>query len=223
MRFVNQLSKVWAATLAVGLLFSGLGAGRPAVDPSVDAKSNAPAQSETVVLAGGCFWGMEAVFESLKGVTSVVSGYSGGSAKTAHYEMVSTGLTGHAESVNITFIPSQISFDQILSVFFLVAHDPTELNRQGPDEGSQYRSAIFYATPAQKAAAEAYIRRLEDAKTYRDRIVTQVMPLRGFYPAEDYHQHFVARNPTYPYVVFNDLPKLRNLRQRFPDLVKGGS
>ena len=179
-----------------------------------------PKGSEHVVLAGGWFWGMEAVFESLKGVSSAVSGYSGGAADTAHYEMVSTGDTGHAESVDVTYDPSQITFEQLLQVYFLVAHDPTELNRQGPDEGTQYRSAIFYATDAQKQAALAYIKQLQDDKTFSAPIVTQVVPLKAFYPAEAYHQHFVQRNPDYPYVVFNDLPKLKHLREQFPSLVK---
>jgi peptide-methionine (S)-S-oxide reductase len=184
------------------------------------AASPQPAGSQRVVLAGGCFWGMEAVFESLKGVTSAVAGYSGGSRDTAHYEMVSTGDTGHAESVEVTYDPSQISFGQLLAVYFLVAHDPTELDRQGPDEGSQYRSAIFYSTDEQKTAAQSYIARLEEQKVFDNPIVTQVVPLVAFYPAEEYHQHFVQRHPDYPYVVYNDLPKLAHLRQEFPQLVK---
>lgn len=177
------------------------------------------AHAEKVVLAGGCFWGMEAVFESLKGVTSAVAGFSGGSAATAHYEIVSTGMTGHAESVEVTYDPAKISFRQILQVYFLVAHDPTELNRQGPDEGTQYRSEIFYALPAQRDAAVAYMRELETRKVFDHLIVTQLAPLQAFYPAEAYHQHFVARNPDYPYVVVNDLPKLADLHKRFPELV----
>jgi len=181
----------------------------------------APAR-ERVVLAGGCFWGMEAVFDSVKGVSGVVSGYSGGNAATAHYDIVSTGMTGHAESVEITYDPSRISFAQLLKVYFLIAHDPTELNRQGPDEGSQYRSTIFYTTPGQKAAAENYIRELGRTKTYSAPIVTQIVPLRAFYPAEAYHQHFIERHPDYPYVVYNDLPKLEQLHHRFPELLKPG-
>jgi peptide-methionine (S)-S-oxide reductase len=175
---------------------------------------------DTAVLAGGCFWGVEAVFESLKGVSDVVSGYVGGSKSTAHYEIVSLGQTGHAESVKITFNPSQITFDQLLKVFFAVAHNPTELNRQGPDTGTQYRSAIFYTSEDQKRMAEAYIQQLTQAKVFPQPIVTQIVPLQGFYAAEDYHQNFIARNPTYPYVVYNDLPKLRRLREQFPDLLK---
>jgi peptide-methionine (S)-S-oxide reductase len=181
------------------------------------------ARTEKVVLAGGCFWGMEAVFESLKGVSNVTAGFAGGSKETAHYEVVSTGATGHAESVEIAFDPSRVSFAQILKVYFLVAHDPTELNRQGPDDGTQYRSEIFYTTPEQKRAAEAYVRQLESAKTFSAPIVTKIEPLHGFYAAEEYHQHFVQRNPNYPYVVVNDLPKLRELHQRFPDLVKSST
>ncbi len=176
--------------------------------------------TQRIVLAGGCFWGMEAVFEHLKGVSNVVAGYSGGDAGTAHYEMVSTGTTGHAESVEITYDPTQISTSQLFAVYFLVAHDPTELNRQGPDDGSQYRSEIYYTTDAQKSAAESYIRALTAQKTFDAKIVTLVAPLRAFYPAEDYHQHFVARNPDYPYVVINDLPKLAELKRKFPDMVK---
>jgi peptide-methionine (S)-S-oxide reductase len=183
-------------------------------------KPTQPKTTQRIVLAGGCFWGMEAVFEQLKGVSNVVAGYSGGDASTAHYEMVSTGTTGHAESVEVTYDPSQISVSQLLAVYFLVAHDPTELNRQGPDEGSQYRSEIYYTTDAQRSAAESYIRALTAQKTFDAKIVTLVAPLRAFYPAEDYHQHFVARNPDYPYVVINDLPKLAELKRKFPDMVK---
>jgi peptide-methionine (S)-S-oxide reductase len=206
---------------AAAVLVAGLAAVQIAsVGASVAAEHPA---SEKVVLAGGCFWGMEAVFESLRGVSSAVAGYSGGAKGTAHYEMVSSGLTGHAESVEITYDPSQISFDSLLKVYFLVAHDPTELNRQGPDSGTQYRSAIFFTTDAQKKSAQAYVAQLEKANTFHDKIVTQIVPLQAFYRAEDYHQHFVTKNPDYPYVVFNDLPKLEKLRSQFPDLVKGKS
>jgi peptide-methionine (S)-S-oxide reductase len=206
---------------ATAVLVAGLAAVQIAsVGASVAAEHPA---SEKVVLAGGCFWGMEAVFESLRGVSSAVAGYSGGAKGTAHYEMVSSGLTGHAESVEITYDPSQISFDSLLKVYFLVAHDPTELNRQGPDSGTQYRSAIFFTTDAQKQSAQAYVAQLEKANTFHDKIVTQIVPLQAFYRAEDYHQHFVTKNPDYPYVVFNDLPKLEKLRSQFPDLVKGKS
>jgi len=172
------------------------------------------------VLAGGCFWGMQAVFESLKGVTGVVAGYAGGAAATAHYDMVSTGTTGHAESVEVTFDPGKISFRRLLDVYFLVAHDPTQLDRQGPDEGSQYRSEIFYTTAAQRNAALAYIAALDRRRVYPGRVVTQLAPLRGFYAAESYHQDFARNNPDNPYIVVNDLPKLRKLAQEFPQLVK---
>ncbi len=204
------------AAAAIGAACSSAAAG----SDSASASSPVPKGSAHVVLAGGCFWGMEAVFESLKGVSSAVSGYSGGAKDTAHYEMVSTGETGHAESVDVTYDPSQITFAQLLQVYFLVAHDPTQLDRQGPDEGTQYRSAIFYVTDDQRRQAEAYVKQLEAAKTFDAPIVTQIVPFKAFYPAEAYHQHFVQRNPDYPYVVFNDLPKLKHLREQFPDLVK---
>ena len=179
----------------------------------------ASAATQHVVLAGGCFWGMQAVFESLRGVTHVVAGFSGGAAGTAHYDMVSTGTTGHAESVDVTYDPSRITFEQLLAVYFLVAHDPTELDRQGPDEGTQYRSEIFYTTAEQRAQAQAYIASLQKRKVYDAPIVTQLAALSGFYPAESYHQDFLVHNPDNPYIVYNDLPKLRALRKQFPQLV----
>ncbi|MGA8532532.1 MAG: peptide-methionine (S)-S-oxide reductase MsrA, partial [Candidatus Tumulicola sp.] len=172
------------------------------------------------VLAGGCFWGMQLVFESLKGVRSAVAGYAGGNAVTAHYEIVSTGMTGHAESVEVTYDPSVITFKQLLQVYFTVAHDPTELNRQGPDDGSQYRSEIFYTTADQRAAALEFIGRLERDHAYSSPIVTKVAPLRGFYPAESYHQNYAVDNPNNPYIVANDIPKLHALRAKYPSLVK---
>ena len=180
--------------------------------------SAAPLQH--VVLAGGCFWGMQAVFEPLKGVTKVVAGYSGGNALTAHYDIVSTGMTGLAESVDVTYDPSRISFKQLLDVYFLVAHDPTELNRQGPDDGTQYRSEIYYATAAQRDEAQTYIKHLTTAKIYAAPIVTKLEPLRAFYAAEAYHQDFMAHNPDNPYIVYNDKPKLVTLRHRFPQLLR---
>src|SRR2546421_3989712 len=199
----------WLAVLPLlsALACNGAGAAVTIPNPVVDeptAKSNG---KSVVVIAGGCFWGVQAVFEHVKGVVSVTAGYSGGDANTAHYEMVETGTTGHAESVKIIYDPSQVSYGRLLKVFFAVAHDPTELNRQGPDEGTQYRSAIFYGTTEEKAVADAYIRQLNDAKLFRRGIVTQVTPLNGFYAAEAYHQHFLDRNPTHPYIVYNDLPK----------------
>lgn len=176
--------------------------------------------TERVVLAGGCFWGMQLVFEQLRGVNRVVAGYAGGSSSTAQYETVSTGTTGHAESVEITYDPSVISFKTLLEVYFKVAHDPTELNRQGPDEGSQYRSEIFYTTGQQRAQADAEITHLEQAHFFPSRIVTIVAPLHGFYPAEAYHQDYALHNPQNPYIAFNDLPKLKKLRQEYPSLIK---
>jgi peptide-methionine (S)-S-oxide reductase len=189
-------------------------------DPAVDLQASAATGPQTAILAGGCFWGVEAVFESLAGVTDVVSGYAGGSKENAHYERVGTGRTGHAESVSITYDPSAISYGKLLKVFFAVAHDPTELNRQGPDEGPQYRSTIFYASPDQKRVAEAYIRQLDEARVFRRRIATTLEPLDGFYAAEREHQNFLVRNRTHPYIVYNDLPKLDALKREFPELLK---
>jgi peptide-methionine (S)-S-oxide reductase len=189
-------------------------------DPAVDIPASAAQGQQTAVLAGGCFWGVEAVFEHLKGVTNVVSGFAGGDKSTAHYETVSTGQTGHAESVKITYDPSQITYGQLLKVYFSVAHNPTELNRQGPDTGTQYRSAIFYMNDDEKKVAEAYIQQLENAKVFSKRIVTQVVPLRGFYAAEGYHQHFLDHNPNNPYIVYNDLPKLAQLKKQYPQMCK---
>ncbi|HEY5425636.1 MAG TPA: peptide-methionine (S)-S-oxide reductase MsrA [Candidatus Tumulicola sp.] len=181
------------------------------------------AATQRVVLAGGCFWGMQLVFGSLSGVRSAVAGYSGGRADTAHYETVSTGSTGQAESVEVTYDPSAISFHQLLDVYFLIAHDPTQLNRQGPDEGTQYRSEIFYTTPSQRDQAAAYVARLERQRVYASPIVTKFAPLRGFYPAESYHQNYAVHNMDNPYIVVNDLPKLRELRRKYPALVKAGA
>jgi peptide-methionine (S)-S-oxide reductase len=176
--------------------------------------------SQTVVLAGGCFWGVQAVFQHVKGVSQAVSGYAGGSKATAIYEVVSSGETGHAESVQVTFDPRQVSFGRILQIYFSVAHDPTQLNRQGPDSGTQYRSAIFYQDESQKKIAEAYIAQLNQAGVFRRPIVTQVNQLAGFYPAEAYHQDYATLHPTSPYIAFNDLPKVENLRHVFADLYR---
>ena len=181
--------------------------------PTLDETANADKQ--TVVLAGGCFWGVQAVFQHTKGVTSAVSGYAGGDKSTAHYETVGTGRTGHAESVSVTFDPHQISLGKILQIYFSVAHNPTGLNRQGPDVGTQYRSAIFYADDEQKKVAAAYVAQLDKAKVFPGPIVTQLEPLRGFYAAEDYHQDFAVLHPSYPYIVFNDLPKVDHLKRMF--------
>jgi peptide-methionine (S)-S-oxide reductase len=188
--------------------------------PAVDIPAPPAKQTASVVLAGGCFWGVEAVFERLKGVSEAVSGYAGGKKSTAHYEVVSSGTTGHAESVQVNYDPSQISYGKLLEVYFSVAHDPTELNRQGPDYGTQYRSVIFYSNDEQKRVAEAYIKQLNEAKVYSRPIVTQLTPLDGFYRAEDYHQHYFDHNPNQPYIVFNDAPKVKHLQQQFPDLLK---
>jgi peptide-methionine (S)-S-oxide reductase len=182
--------------------------------------SSATKGEQTAVLAGGCFWGVDAVFRHVKGVTSVASGYSGGDATTAHYGVVSTGTTGHAESVKITYDSSQISYGQLLRIFFSVAHDPTELNRQGPDEGTQYRSVVFYANGYQRQIALAYIDQLNKARVFPAPIVTQIVPLKDFYPAEEWHQNYLARHPDSGYIVYNDLPKLRNLQKQFPALAK---
>jgi peptide-methionine (S)-S-oxide reductase len=198
-------------------------AARPKVafpDPAVDIPASAAQGKQTAVLAGGCFWGVEAVFEHLKGVTNVVSGFAGGDKSTAQYETVSTGKTGHAESVKITYDPAQITYGQLLKVYFSVAHNPTELNRQGPDSGTQYRSAIFYMNDDQKKVAEAYIQQLENGNVFSRRIVTQVVPFRGFYAAESYHQHFLDNNPNNPYIMYNDLPKLAQLKKQYPQMCK---
>ena len=189
-------------------------------DPALDAPLANSKGEQTAVLAGGCFWGVEAVFEHVKGVSDVRSGYSGGSTVAADYEKVSTGETGHAESVRITYDPSQISYGQLLKVFFSVAHDPTELNRQGPDTGTQYRSAIFYANEEQKRIAQAYIDQLNRAKVFARPIVTQVSALQSFNEAEGYHQDYLAHHPDEPYIVINDLPKVENLRKQLPGLYK---
>ena len=199
------------------------GAAASAADGPIPAFVGEPSSStsvgkQTAVLAGGCFWGVDAVFKHVKGVENVVAGYTGGSAATAQYEVVSTGRTGHAESVKITFDPAKISYSGLLRIFFSVAHDPTQLNRQGPDEGTQYRSVIFYANAAQKQIALAYIDQLNKAQAFKKPIVTQVVPLEAFYPAEGYHQNFLALHPDNPYIVYNDLPKLRKLRKQFPAL-----
>jgi peptide-methionine (S)-S-oxide reductase len=186
----------------------------PAMD---DPLASAPAK-ETLVLAGGCFWGVQAVYQHVKGVTRATSGYAGGQAKTASYHIVSSGATGHAESVEIVYDPSQISYGQLLRVFFSVAHDPTERNRQGPDEGTQYRSVIFYTSPRQQEIARAYIAQLDGAKIFKRPIATEVVPLAGFYAAEAYHQDYATTHPFDPYIMVNDKPKVNNLQSHYPDL-----
>jgi peptide-methionine (S)-S-oxide reductase len=201
----------------LGALVSALLA---ASTPAAPAQAASAASTDTAVFAGGCFWGVDAVFRHVRGVVHVVSGYAGGGAAMAHYPIVSTGMTGHAESVQITFDPAQVSYDQLLHVFFTVAHDPTELNRQGPDVGTQYRSAVFYTSEAQRRAAQATIARLTRAGAFHQPIVTQVAPLDRFYPAEAYHQDYLAHHLDQPYIVYNDLPKLRRLQQRLPALYR---
>lgn len=186
----------------------------------VGAFANVQAAEQTAVFAGGCFWGVDAVYKHVKGVTNVESGYAGGSAASANYEAVSTGRTGHAEAVRVRFDPAKVSYRQLLQVFFSVAHDPTQLNRQGPDRGTQYRSAIFHVDAAQQKAAQDYIGELTAARVYSSPIVTQVVPLVQFYPAEDYHQNYLALHPYQPYIVIHDMPKLDRLRRDFPGLYR---
>lgn len=188
--------------------------------PVVDEPVSSAKGQETAVISGGCFWGIQAVYEHTKGVISAKAGYAGGTPETAHYEVVSSGSTGHAESVKVVFDPSKITYGQILMIFFSVAHNPTELNKQGPDWGTQYRSSVFYANESQKKIAEAYIAQLDGAKVYNQKIATVVVPLKGFYPAEAYHQDYLKHNPTLPYIMINDLPKIEHLKKEFPDLYR---
>ena len=215
-RSFAKMLMLLAGTLACTARAARNGAAVPG--PMVDAvKASAPGQA-TAVVAGGCFWGIQAVFEHVKGVIKATSGYSGGSANTAEYETVSTGATGHAESVKIVYDPSQVTYGELLRLFFSVAHDPTELNRQGPDSGTQYRSVIFYGDDEQKKIAEAYIAQLDQAGAFKRKIVTQLVALKAFYPAEAYHQHYATRHPNQPYIAFNDAPKVENLKKSFPEL-----
>ncbi len=207
--------------LSLVLISSAAGAPAPAFpDPAVDIDRSAAKGKQTAVLAGGCFWCTEAVLEELAGVEKVVSGYSGGKAAMARYDLVSEGKTDHAESIEITYDPAKISYGQLLKVFFSVAHDPTQLNRQGPDFGRQYRSVVFYKNPDQKRVAEAYIKQLGEGKVFSKPIVTEVSALAGFYTAEAYHQDFVKRNPGHGYVVVNAVPKLQKLRATYPELLR---
>ena len=188
----------------------------------VSTSTSVRATTESIVLAGGCFWGVEAVFQHVKGVTSAISGYSGGDKATAHYAIVSSGRSSHAESDQVEYDPAVVTLDTLLNVFFTVAHNPTELNRQGPDVGTQYRSAIFYSTPMQQQTIAAFIAKLQASKVYRRPIVTVVEPLKGFYAAEAYHQDYMKKHPDQPYLVFNDKPKVANLKIRFPELYVEG-
>ena len=209
-----------AALLAQVLVFAGCArADEPRVIPAavVDEASPKPGTTEVAVLSGGCFWGMQGLFEHVKGVQEVLAGYSGGPASSAQYETVSGGTTGHAESVKITFDPATISYGRILRIFFSVAHDPTELNRQGPDDGTQYRSEIFAANAAQEKTAKAYVAQLERAHVFSQPIVTRVDQFTGFYPAEGYHQDYLQHNPDSPYIVVNDMPKIAGLKKLYPE------
>ncbi len=226
MPFPKLRSPAWAsAMLALGLaalfvLRSPLmGAEAPVIiaPPALD-NPKAAGPPQTAVLAGGCFWGVQGVFQHVRGVKKVIAGYAGGDRSTAQYETVSSGTTGHAESVKIIFDPEEISYGQILQIAFSVVHDPTQLNRQGPDVGSQYRSAVFYTDEGQKRIAEAYIGQLHEARAFPRPIVTRVDPLKGFYPAEDYHQDYLIRNPGVPYIAAFDLPKVENFKRTFPEL-----
>lgn len=212
-----------ACLLAAGIALTAMrsSAAEPAViipPPATDEPANGA--SEVAVLAGGCFWGVQGVFQHVVGVTSAVSGYAGGDRKTAHYDIVGGGGTGHAESVRIAFDPNKISFGRILQIYFSVVHDPTQLNRQGPDVGTQYRSAIFANSAEQAKVAKAYIAQLNQARVYQAAIATRIELGKAFYPAEDYHQDFLTLHPNYPYIVFNDLPKVENLKRIFPDLYR---
>lgn len=217
--FKKTMPLLSAAGLACGV---AVAQAAPLPDPLQDEPLAKNAASRTLVLAGGCFWGIEAVFQHVKGVTGAVSGYAGGSARSARYEIVSLGMSDHAESVEVTYDPAQISAGKLLKIFFSVAHDPTQLNRQGPDSGPQYRSAVFFTTPEQGGIARAYIAQLDGAKAFTGPIVTEVKPLEKFYPAEAYHQDYVRKNPGSSYVVFNDLPKVAHLRKAFPELYVEG-
>jgi peptide-methionine (S)-S-oxide reductase len=229
MSFLNLRRPVWAAAVfalaVLGVVIWRsplLGAEPPVViaPPAVD-NPKAAGPPQTAVLAGGCFWGVQGVFQHVRGVQKVIAGYAGGDKATAQYETVSSGTTGHAESVKIVFDPAEISYGQILQIAFSVVHDPTQLNRQGPDVGSQYRSAIFYGDDSQKRIAEAYISQLSDSHVYSRPIVTRVDPLKGFYPAEDYHQDYLFHNPNAPYIAFFDIPKVENFKRTFPQLYSG--
>jgi peptide-methionine (S)-S-oxide reductase len=222
---ISTLVALGSSLLALPLIAATLVSQRPAAQeatlpaPALDTRL-APGPPQTAVLAGGCFWGMEAVFEQVKGVRDVVTGYAGGAQATAAYGPVSAGATGHAEGIRITYDPGKVTYGQLLQVYFAVAHDPTQLNRQGPDVGTQYRSAIFSTDPAQRQVARAYMAQLQKAGVYDDPIVTRLEGSATFYPAEPHHQNFVARNPAHPYVVVHDLPKVARFRALFPELAR---
>ena len=221
--FLMNLLLVAVLGLGLARLVAFPGASLAATDvpaPQADAALASSPGEQTVVFSGGCFWGVQAVFQHVKGVLSATSGYSGGEAKSAEYEIVSTGMTGHAESVKVIFDPSQVTYGQLLHVFFSVAHDPTELNRQGPDEGTQYRSVVFYTTDEQQKLTAGYIAQLESAHVFKHKIVTQVVPLKAFYPAEAYHQNYATIHPDNGYIRYNDAPKVENLKKEFSKLYR---
>jgi len=216
--FPSRFSALFLTVMFAGpVACNASDAGVAVPSPIVDAALTTAKTEQTAVFAGGCFWGIQNVFEHVKGVTHVTSGFAGGRSETAEYEVVSRGTTGHAESVRIVFDPAVVSYATLLKVFFVVAHDPTELNRQGPDTGTQYRSAIFPANTAQADAARAYIAQIDQAHVFKKAVVTKIEPNATFYPAEAYHQDFLTRNPTYPYIAINDLPKIEDLKRLFPD------
>lgn len=215
---VSALLLAAGASLAFSRSFAEEGRAIPA--PALETSAPSGATSEVAVLAGGCFWGVQGVFQHVEGVTNAVSGYAGGDMKSARYELVSSGQTGHAEVVRVTFDPRKISYGRILQIYFSVAHNPTELNRQGPDVGPQYRSAIFPANAGQADVAKAYIAQLDRAKAYPSAIATTIEPGKAFFPAEDYHQDFMTRHPGHPYIVFHDLPKIESLKRLFPHLYR---
>jgi len=218
-RVMLLISGVLALFILISLTACGVAAAAPTIpDPVIDAPLSATSAEQTAVVAGGCFWGVQAVFQHVKGVIRVTSGYSGGSAETAYYEEVCSDRTGHAEAVSIVYDPSKTSYGQLLKVFFAVAHDPTQRNRQGPDTGTQYRSVIFYANEDQKHIAQSYVDQLNKARSFPRPVVTGVVALDSFYPAESYHQDYATRHPDNPYIVINDLPKLEALRKLFPEL-----
>jgi len=216
----TKLSSMFAATLFFASTVFAAQAVEIIPAPVVDMPETPSGNLQTAILADGCFWGVQAVFQHVKGVESAVSGYSGGDKATAQYDDVSSGRTGHAESVKITFNPRIITYGQILRIYFAVAHDPTQLDRQGPDVGTQYRSAIFYGDDLQQSVARSYVAQLDQAHVFKQRIVTRVEPLQAFYPAESYHQDYLAHHSNNPYIVFNDLPKLENLKNLFPDFYR---
>ncbi len=225
-RSLSNVAAVLAVLTVALVLFAAKvtrGASRqdfgPVAAPVIDDIPTAPAV-DTAVFAGGCVWGVEAVYEHVKGVKSAISGYAGGNTVNPSYEQVSSGDTGHAESVQVIYDPAQVSYGKLLQIFFSVAHDPTQLNRQGPDHGTQYRSAIFYNTPQQQRVVESYIKQLTAAKTFSRPIVTQVAKLRAFYPAEEYHQDYLVNHPNQPYIVINDQPKVAALKKQFPDIYR---